>query len=668
MKNILFEYRTFLLVLLLISCSYAEQARFKINASESWGELPHFWSRVIGTGHAGLILDSALQDHIRDGVENLGIQGVRQHGTFHDDVGIYSEEGGEPQYSWDKFDKIYDFLDSLELMPILEMGFLPAELAEDSTRKIMNWGAVVGRPKNWDHWGELVEEVVRHIKNRYGEDLVDSMRFEVWNEPDLNDVESFWWGATQQDYFKLYKYAVEGARRAHITAKVGGPTPSGYGRLDWIDSLLQYTHDNDVPIDFVSYHTWHEYENTIGAHFDVLDKVKASEGYETLESINTEMGPTWQFGREVQPHETEVGAAFYAMIVSEISRRAYTDGVQFPFAYAWWVLSDVFEEGTYFEDRPFISCMGMITRQGVHKPIYNVFKMLHAMGDEQIEFEKTSGPISINGLASKHSDGSIATLFYNSTTEHNPEVLWKPEILDPFPYEPFDDEIEVEISGITFDTADVTIVLVDEKHSNAYTVWEDNGRPDMVDMDKQDWEELYEASVLDTLVHEVGVSIENGIYSKDLVLAREGVILIIVSPQKIEELSSSSEVESSMASSLESSNESSSLEQSSSVSSEQSSADVESSSEGDNLSSSDITPLTEHHTSYEWHIQKRQLVLTSTELSTSVVGGIFSIWGNKIKDVNSSSGMIDLSSVPSGVYVFKSRVQQLDFSEAFVLP
>ncbi len=668
MKNIWIKYRTLLFTLLFISSSNAEQARFKISASESWGELPHFWSRIIGTGHAGLLLDSALQDHIRDGVENLGMKGVRQHGTFHDDIGIYSEEGGEPQYSWETFDEIYDFLDSLELMPILELGFMPAKLAEDSTRKIMNWGAVVGRPKNWDHWGELVEEVVLHIKHRYGEDLVDSMRFEVWNEPDLNDAESFWWEASQEEYFELYKYAVEGARRAHATAKVGGPTPSGYGRLDWIDSLLQYTHDNTVPIDFVSYHTWHEYENTIGAHFDVLQKVKASEGYEILESINTEMGPTWQFGREVQPHETEVGAAFYAMVVSDISRRVYNDGIQFPFAYAWWVLSDVFEEGTYFEERPFISCMGMITRQGIHKPIYNVFKMLHTMGDEQISFEKTSGPTSINGFASKHSDGSIAALFYNSTTEHNPEVLWKPEVLDPFPYEPFDDEIEVEISGITFDTANVTIVLVDEKHSNAYTVWEDNGRPDMVDMDEKDWEELHQAAVLDTLFHETEVVIENETYSKELVLSREGVIQIIVSQQVSVETSSGSEDESSVISSQQSSSQSSSSVESSAKSSEQSSEAVDVSSENDGSSSSEITPLFGQRKLYEWNMQERQLVLTSTNVSVSVGGALFSIWGNKIIDVNMSMEIIDLNGFPAGVYVLKSTVGQSNYTEVFVLP
>ncbi|MGL1933526.1 MAG: hypothetical protein OCD01_00825 [Fibrobacterales bacterium] len=657
--------------LLCMTTLFAEKVTITVDAGNSWRELPHYWSRIIGTGHAGLLLDSALQDHIKDGVENLGIQGVRQHGTFHEDVGIYSEVNGHAIYNWERFDSIYDFLGGLGLVQILELGFMPADLAEDSTLTIMKWNAITSKPKDYVKWGALVEEVVLHLKQRYGEDLVESMRFEVWNEPDLNHTEGFWSDGTQEEYFELYKYAAEGIKRAHSTAKVGGPTPSGAGRMHWISELLTYTQENSVPIDFVTYHTWHEFDKTIDAHFEALDIVKGFSGYDHLESINTEMGPTWQFGREVQPHETEVGAAFYAKIISDISRRVHSDDVPFPFAYAWWVLSDVFEEGTYFEDRPFISCMGLTTREGLHKPIYNVFKMLHAMGDKQIQFNKISGPEAVNGFASTLGDTAISILVYNSTAEYNPDVLWEDTVFNPFPYTQGEDRIEITVDNILLDTAIVVITQVDKIHSNAYTVWEDQGRPVMSDMSVDNWESLYDASVLDTLAIDSSFVIQDGSLTYVIDLPREGVAQLIIKPRSVLEqtLESSSEKCIELSSELEYSSEESSDTSDTSDTFDSSSENGFSSELMD--SSSDGVVSSDHETSVSKGLSLRNIRLIQTNNHITLYSEIkravgratlYTIHGQKVLSVSYTSGRVGMSTndLVSGLYVVKLEGDMLN--------
>lgn len=509
------------------STTEADGFSIEVDVGDSWGELPHFWSRAIGTGHAYLVLDQRLQDHLTDAAQNLGMRGVRHHGILNDDVGIYSEPDGVPTYTWDNFDDIYDFLLSLDMYPIVELGFMPSALAEDPSLTIMNYNAIVSQPKDYALWGELTARMVSHLVDRYGEEAVDKMRFEVWNEPDLeNTGDGGFWGGDMHQYFALYDHAAEAMKAVYPDVKVGGPTPSGYYKRQYLVDFLNHvstanyaTGGTSTPIDFVSYHTWHDYRETVEFHFFVLETLNGIEGFHALETYNTELGPTWQFGLDTQPHETETGAAFFARIISEITRRVHHNGVRYPDAYAWWVVSDVFEEETYVEDRPFISCMGLITREGIRKPIYNMFKMLHNMGDELVSFSSSAGNGNVNGFASTDQYGAVKVIVFNSSTDHN---HWD--------YTPGDDNITITIKNLNLDEADYSVTMIDEHTSNAYTAWEDMGRPNMEAMSDEDWQTLRAAMDLETVESEDGIPISGGTFSRTITLAREGIMQISLVP------------------------------------------------------------------------------------------------------------------------------------------
>ena len=56
-------------------------------ASFATTPLPHTWKRSFGSGHAALGLRSDWLAQLKQARDDLGLQGVRQHGLFDDDMG-----------------------------------------------------------------------------------------------------------------------------------------------------------------------------------------------------------------------------------------------------------------------------------------------------------------------------------------------------------------------------------------------------------------------------------------------------------------------------------------------------------------------------------------------------------------------------------------------------
>jgi xylan 1,4-beta-xylosidase len=510
-----------------LATSFADTYSISVDAGTTWGGLPHFWSRCFGIGRAGLVLDTTCQAHIRDGVHNLGLQGVRFHAIFADDIGIYKESNGNPVYTWTKVDSVFDFLVGLDTKPIVELGFMPHDLALYPDHTIMQYKAIASMPKDWNRWRDLIYETVSHFKQRYGETALSQWRFEVWNEPDLNCDGCFWWGGSQEDYFRLYDYAVAGATAAYADVKIGGPVPSGYYKFAYITDFLNHvssqnsaTGASSTKVDFISYHTWHEYWKTVDAHFWVMRELNKYPALQNVESVNTEFGPTWQFGLVPQPQESENGAAFLARVISEISRRCHAENVRFPFAYSWWVLSDIFDEGAYHDDKPFPSCMGLISRQSITKPAYNVYKMLNMLGTRQVSITSSSGNGNVHGLAAADSTGAVQVLLYNQITDY-------PDCTAPVSGT---DRIELAVGGLTNTKYSYRCYLVDQNHANAQQAWEDMGSPAMNAMSVGDWSTLRTSMVLQPVESDSAMELSGGAFSKTYDLAREGVMLVTLTP------------------------------------------------------------------------------------------------------------------------------------------
>lgn len=475
--------------------------RVEVDVQRSQGEITHFW-KTFGLDHSGLLLETrdnwgeTLKRQLAQAVTDLGLNGIRQHGILHDDVGIYREIDGTPIYDFTRADQILDYYVSLGIRPVIEFGSMPHDLAANPAATVFLWRQGVSPPKNWRQWEELIFRFVDHYSQRYGDEAVANWYFEVWNEPDLS---SFWRGS-QHDYFTLYDFTVAGALRANPKVRIGGPSPSGPHQLQGASRLgqnfIEHIKNNMIPelgrrlpLDFFSVHTWNFLDANINGYFETRDFLTAREL--NIPILVTEAGPTWQFNLNPQPHDTMQGAAFIIDTVSSLIDRATRRQTLLPEIWSWWVLSDIFEEGRYRDQDPFIGCMGLVTRQGLTKPAYNAFKLLHQMGHELVSWQVDRAG-SIKGFATRDRNGSVRILMVNAKNPgRGPN--------DGRYYEESQeaDLISLKLSGLSHDAGyTAAIVSLDRHHGDAYTAWQALGRPGIRDLRDEDWQLLHEKMLL----------------------------------------------------------------------------------------------------------------------------------------------------------------------------
>ena len=502
--------------------------RIGVEGSVSWGELPHFWNSF-GTGHLGLYLredrewGSILQQHTVDGVENLGMKRIRSHGLFHDDIGIYTEQGGSPVFNFEASDQIFDFLVGQGIAPIIELGPMPSALASDPSRTVFDWNMGISPPKDYALWEELVRQFAQHSLDRYGMEVVSQWDWEVWNEPEC--CSNKFWSGTLEEYFQLYDSSAAGVRSVLPQGRVGGPVTSQPVELRELsqagERFLDHVNANGSVLDFFSYHSWSFVGGAVDGYFQGLNLLDEY-GKNDVRIMITEFGPTWEFGLLDEPQEMHQGAAFVVQTFADISRRCATEGKRWPISYSWWVLSDVFEEGMYREDDPFIGCMGLISREGIRKPAYNAYKFLAQMGNQQLAVS-IDGAGGVGGMAARDDIGGIQIIIYNG---QNPGAG---PADDRYYDETEPQQIGVTLSGLNPEVAyDATEYRVDTTHGNAYATWQGLGRPSMTNMTEADWQSLRDT--MDSMPMSLGQAVCGETFSKTFSLSSPGVLFITLTP------------------------------------------------------------------------------------------------------------------------------------------
>ncbi len=535
-------------------------APYRVTAgADSWGTLPHFWT-TFGLGRMGLYLDrdslapefqaqdreshdgrrwsAVLREQTVEAVEKLELRSVRGHGLFHDDIGIYSEDAsGNPVYDFTRSDLIFDFLVEHGVAPIVELAPMPSALAADPTQTVFDWKMIVSPPKDYAKWEGLVREFVQHSVDRYGAETVQNWYWEVWNEPEC--CRNKFWKGSLQDYFQLYDSAAAGVRAVLPNGRVGGPVTSQPVELPTAGvQFLDHVTANNSPFDFFAFHTW-SFLDSVAGYFQGLQLLD-DYGKNDIRIAVTEFGPTWEFGLrgvegtagtepEWEPQETLQGAAFVAQTYANIAQRCAQEQKRFPIAYAWWTLSDVFDEGYedpgdyVLEENPFIGAMGLYNREGIKKPAYNAYSFLARMGDEQRSLS-VEGEGNVGGMAARDTaDGGVQILIYNA---QNPGAGFRD---DTYYAEAGAQDIGITVSGLDPEAAyDVTLYRVDESRGDAWGTWDGMGRPTMANMDDAAWQALRDSMV--SLPEPVGQAMCGGSFSQTFSLASPGVLLLTLEP------------------------------------------------------------------------------------------------------------------------------------------
>jgi xylan 1,4-beta-xylosidase len=491
------------------------------------GYIPHFWSECVGTGTMIYCLKPEWQVAAKIGAEEAGFKRVRGHGILigwngTDNDGIMTINGGTATYNWKNLDSIIDFLLSINIQPGIELSFMP---------KALQSNGVISKPNDWNAWRDLIKEMVLHCIDRWGEEEVLSWYWEVWNEWDY----SGFWNSTpeqqaEQDYNMLYQKAAEGAKSANPNIIIGGPVTTGANRLQ---SFVNYCNSNNVEYDFLANHCYGSSPGTATDPVSVRNDNRSrsdviKQSGKKLYSLNTEYSSTYTGqGGNTDPNvvsmDNHQNAPFVVkcmkLIIDDHLSGAYT----LPDVLSYWAISDVFDEWgtnkTSFiaanNNIPFGGVFGLITYQGIRKATFNAFKMLHMMGDTLLSVTGGSNASDgVDGFATVNSDGSeVAVVIYNFYTELSGNAGTNSV------------DLTVNNLPLSHGKMEVTRYLIDADHSNAYGVWQSQGKP--ARPSESQWDEMREAEILAVVDGPTEIDFNGSAYTASFDLKGHAVTLLL---------------------------------------------------------------------------------------------------------------------------------------------
>ncbi|MFT4112764.1 GH39 family glycosyl hydrolase [Silvibacterium sp.] len=436
------------------------QETVTIDAGGKTTPLPHFWDEMFGSGRANLTLRAQYRDDLRKVASVTDFQYVRFHAIFQDENGVYDEDAqGNPVYNWSYVDQIYDGLLENGIKPYVEISFMPKKLASRLDYHAFWYKQIVAPPKDYAKWDALVTAFAKHLVDRYGIEEVSSWYFEVWNEPNID----FWTGRpAQQTYFELYDHTAKALKAVNPKIRVGGPATA---QAAWVGDMIDHATKNNVPLDFVSTHVYGNDvskdvfgdDRPVAPHQMVcaaVDKV-----HDQIEhSAKPKLPLIWSEFNATYMNQPEITDSIYMGPWLADTIRQCDGKVQMM---SYWTFSDVFEEQGVVK-KPFYGGYGLLAEDGIPKPAFNAFKLLHKLGNQRIAEPQD------DVLVTRRGDDTIVIAAWN--------------LVEPGQSVP-DKTFTFSLSDVPWKkvkkyTPTVTISHLDAQHGDTLAAWKAMGSPD----------------------------------------------------------------------------------------------------------------------------------------------------------------------------------------------
>lgn len=473
-------------------------------------QIPHkkHWQFCVGSAHAQMALRTDYARQLKFIHDTLGIERVRFHGIFNDDMRtraalseIFPAPGAESfvEENFRACGLAYDNVLDAGMKPLVELSFMPRALSKNSVIGAFYYKPCIDVPKDSDAWAGYVQRFIRFLFHRYGAEEVRSWFFEVWNEPDLQVV---FFSEDKESYFKLYETTARAIKAVDPALRVGGPATSG---SKWVASFLRFCRENDVPVDFVTTHqyagdplggvestgddleaeqteggeSWPERMQRMGGRLAALEDRSMLAGLRAINPDQTETTdmPNSNFRRNSAAVRQQAGELplYYTEWNLNATFGAYTNDTRKQAAYdvktaldvadsldgsSLWCFSDIFEELHPFVQE-FHGGFGILTQSGIPKPVYYGMKLLADAPDTRLD------------LGEGATDGEIGIAAFRG--ERETHVLLFRQKMKQLDLEKEEAVVRVELPE---KPRRVTLRRIDEEHGNPLKLWEEMGRPD----------------------------------------------------------------------------------------------------------------------------------------------------------------------------------------------
>jgi len=418
--------------------------------------LRHPWRHCVGSCHAPLALRADWQQQLARVRRELGIRHVRFHGLLGDDMGTLVNQSDRLLFSFFNIDRIFDFLLSIGMKPVVELSFMPGALASDGNT-VFRYRANVTPPRRMADWSLLMTKLVGHWVERYGVDEVAQWPLEVWNEPNLV---AFWTGG-QQKYFELYAATWHAVKAISPRLQVGGPASAANG---WLPEFNAFCAANGCPADFISTHYYPTdafgsvHTDTLSQLADAPASVMRDRALEARAAAGARPLYYTEWNITSNPRDAMHDGPFCAALAARFML-SVDDVVD---AFSWWAFTDIFEEN-YFPSVPYHGGFGLLNLYGVPKPVYRGFELVAALGTRHWPVA-TAHPTVSAWVGAPADDGTTAVLLVNVAMPRH-------AISDAL--------VTLQLAGTKGRRPrSARVSRIDDSHANPQAAWIAMGRPE----------------------------------------------------------------------------------------------------------------------------------------------------------------------------------------------
>ena len=341
-----------------------------------------FWQDCVGADHGPLMLRTANQLQLRMVQREIGFKYVRFHGIL-THTHVYRESHGTPVYDFSEVDSIYAAVLAAGMKPFVEISFMPEPLASGH-KTIFYWKGNGSPPTDYGKWAALMTAFTRNLETRFGKTEVESWRFEVWNEPNLD---GFWTHGDQQAYFHLYDVTARAIKNVDPALLVGGPATAGAA---WVPQFLDHARATGSPVDFITTHAYGVEAGFLDAEGKADNELSKDPGAIVNDVLNvrhqvTAAGrPTipvyfTEWSTSYSPRDPIHDAYLSAPYILEKLRRVQ-GAVQ---SMSYWTYTDLFEEAGP-PPTSFQGGFGLVNREGIRKSAFFAYRYLNELGREEL--------------------------------------------------------------------------------------------------------------------------------------------------------------------------------------------------------------------------------------------------------------------------------------------
>lgn len=457
----------------------------KISTSASFKKLTHNFKNFVSVGRAKELLNTNIQRMLTDLQTQIGYKYIKFHGILSDDMMVVSRTGGKLSFHYALVDQVIDFLLSIGLKPLIQLSFMPRELAADPDKTVCYSPFITSPPREMSEWDLLIKDFTEHLLERYGIDEVTTWPFSVWNEP-ITSKSMFGFG-DDAVFFRFYRHTYHAVKKVCRNIRIGSPSilyMENLGNDTWIRSFIAYAKKHDCMPEFINVHYYADIIPSVNYHnyyvgqsttstfpkrtddfslwIGSIRKILATLHLESLPIYLTEWNFTFSHRNLIND------TCFKSCYIMKNLLKNY-DRLD---SFGYWSLTDLIEENA-LPDTLFHGGLGIYTINGLRKNVFYAFYFANMLGDKMIASDD-------GYFITKKSNDCFQIITYNYV--HYGNLFASGELFDITEtnrYSPFDMSRKLHISldfeDLSNGNYEIREYFVNREHGSAYDIWIDLG-------------------------------------------------------------------------------------------------------------------------------------------------------------------------------------------------